>query len=342
MAHVTRRGMTLSPPVVARCIASTAAMKPTSLLFAGQGAQRVGMAQALSPGAQRRADRMYDEASSVLGYDLGAVVRDGPPSTLTQTTYAQPALLVAGLAAVEQLKHDSPEYLPRCHATAGVSLGEYCALAFAGALTFGDAVRLVGIRATAMQAAADAVEGRMATVVGLDDRELEIVCAEAAAATGEHCSVSNFLFPRGRVIAGASSAVDAAWGLVKGKYGRRVVIRGLEVSGAFHTPLMQPAVEALRAAVTATTLALPTVTVYANATGEPYTSTAEIREGLVQQLTSPVLWEQTITNSRFFVDYFPSTPQGVQNCFILYVELLPRFPLTLILRVQIRRAHDVP
>lgn len=206
--------------------------------------------------------------------------------------HAQPALLIAGLAAVEQLRLDDPSALEQVSAVGGLSLGEYTALVHAGAMSFEDALRVVGVRARAMQEAGKAAPGKMATVINLDDSALNSAVTTAAEKTGEVVAVSNLLFPKGRVVGGTPAAVDAVVEDCKAR--GRVIVKELKVSGAFHTALMAGAQPPLAEALAGVTIKIPSVPVIANTTGKPYASVDEIRAELVKQIVEPVRWEQSI------------------------------------------------
>jgi len=270
--------------------ASPIAAETNALLFCGQGAQTVGMtAEQL---AIPEVARMFEVATDLLGYDLKQIVLHGPPEALNQTEHAQPALLIAGLAAVHKLQADDPGALSRVTAVAGLSLGEYTALVHAGALTFEDAIKVVGVRARAMQSAGKEAPGKMATVINLDDATLDAIVAEVSAQTGDVIAVSNLLFPKGRVLGGTPAALSAAVSAVKAR--GRVIVKELQVSGAFHTELMAKAQKPLADALAEVDISIPKIPVIANTTGKPYTSIDEIRTELVKQIVAPVLWEQSV------------------------------------------------
>jgi [acyl-carrier-protein] S-malonyltransferase len=233
--------------------------------------------------------RMYDDASVVLGYDLAEACWNGPKSRLDSTVVSQPALFVASLAALETLRQDEPAAAGKCVATAGLSLGEYTALAFADALSFTDGLRVVKARGEAMQAAADATPGSMVSILGLNEAAVEEVCA-AASASGP-IQIANLLCPGNTVLSGSVAACDALEKLVEAKNGRTM---RLSVAGAFHTSLMKPADEALAVALAGVTIRPPRVPVWSNVDAKPHTDPEEIRDLLVRQVVQPVLWEQTI------------------------------------------------
>jgi [acyl-carrier-protein] S-malonyltransferase len=261
----------------------------TAFLFPGQGAQTVGMAAALCQSLPAAND-LFVRASAVLGYDLLAVCAAGPAERLNATDVSQPAIFVASLAALEQLKASDPDAPGHVFATAGLSLGEYTALAFAGALAFEDGVRLVQARGRAMQAAADAAPSGMTGVLGMDLPDVDALVREARGA--DTLEVANLLCPGNTVVSGALAAVERLEQLCVDKGGIRTV--RLAVAGAFHTPLMKPADEALARALEGVPLAAPRVPVWSNVDARPHTDPAEIRALLVRQVVAPVRWEDTL------------------------------------------------
>ncbi|MFO0847479.1 MAG: ACP S-malonyltransferase [Gemmataceae bacterium] len=263
-------------------------MPRTAFLFPGQGAQTVGMAGDLC-GKLPAAKELFDRASAVLGYDLLAVCVNGPAERLNATDVSQPAIFVASLAALEQLKATEPAALDGVVATAGLSLGEYTALAFAGALSFEDGVRVVKARGQAMQAAAEATPSGMASVLGLEAEQVEALVNEARPAGT--LEVANLLCPGNTVVSGTTAAIDEVCKLAEAR-GLRTV--RLAVAGAFHTALMKPADEKLAAALAGITLAAPRVPVWSNVDAKPHTDPAEIAPLLVRQVLSPVRWEETL------------------------------------------------
>jgi [acyl-carrier-protein] S-malonyltransferase len=263
-------------------------MPPTAFLFPGQGAQYVGMAKALCDSLPA-ARRLFDEAAAVLGYDLLAVCAGGPEAKLNSTAVSQPAIFVAGLAALEALRQREPDAEKDATAAAGLSLGEYTALVFAGALSFADGLRVVQKRGEAMQAAADAQPGAMVAVLGPDQAAVEGLCDQARG--GGVLQLANLLGPGNVVVSGDRSACDALEKLAEAA-GARVV--RLAVAGAFHTRLMKPADDALAAALAGVTIRTPRLPVWSNVDARPHTDPEEIRGLLVRQVVSPVLWEQTL------------------------------------------------
>eukprot|EP00047_Mylnosiga_fluctuans_P021063 m.99882 g.99882 ORF g.99882 m.99882 type:complete len:280 (-) comp8734_c0_seq2:272-1111(-) len=223
----------------------------TAFLFPGQGSQEPKMlASVLSiPAVQE----MLDKAKDILGYDLQEIIMNGSED-IHKTIYCQPALLIAGLAAVEKLSRDQSDAVRFCEGAAGLSLGEYTALVFAQAISFEDALRLVKIRAEAMQRCADTRKGEMLSVVGLDDPDLQAMCDQAAAATGQTVRIANYLFKQGRVVSGEPAAIAEVTRLATPK-ATKVML--LKVSGAFHSSLMDGARDDLKRALADTTVPPP-------------------------------------------------------------------------------------
>lgn len=266
-------------------------MPQTAFLFPGQGAQSVGMAKKLCanlPAAQR----LFDEAANILGYNLLDVCVNGPADKLNSTAISQPAIYVASLAALESLRAKEPAVEAEVVAAAGLSLGEYTALAFTGALSFADGLRLVQRRGQAMQAAADATPSGMVSVLGMTQDQVEALCAKAGAAG--MVRIANLLCPSNIVVSGAKAGCDEVERLAP-DMGAMKTIR-LAVAGAFHTDIMKPADEKLAAALAQCQMQAPRVPVWSNVDARPHTDPAEIRGLLVRQVLQPVLWEQTMRN----------------------------------------------
>jgi [acyl-carrier-protein] S-malonyltransferase len=260
----------------------------TAFLFPGQGAQSVGMGKDLVA-ARPEARALFEEASRVLGYDLLDVCVNGPKEKLDSTAVSQPAIYVASLAALEQLKVEKPDVVAACSRAAGLSLGEYTALAFAGAFSFADGLRLVQKRGEAMQAAADATSGAMVAVILMDEAKLQgLVCA--AESLGP-VRIANFLCPGNLVVSGATAAVDHVQAAAEAA-GHRC--SRLAVAGAFHTELMKPADEQLARALESVTLSAPRMPVWSNVDAQPHTDPAEIRALLVRQVVEPVHMEMLL------------------------------------------------
>lgn len=264
-------------------------MAKSAVLFPGQGAQAVGMAGALcqsSPAAHAR----FHQASNILGYDLLSVCVNGPAERLNATDVSQPAIFVASLAALEKLQADQPDALADVAAAAGLSLGEYTALVFAGAMTFEDGLRVVKARGEAMQAAADATPSGMVALIGIDVADVEALVAEARAAG--MLEIANYLCPGNTVVSGSLAALDRVEQLCQEKGGIRAT--RLAVAGAFHTELMKPADEQLAAALAGIPLVAPRIPVWSNVDARPHTEPDLIRELLIKQVLAPVRWEETM------------------------------------------------
>jgi [acyl-carrier-protein] S-malonyltransferase len=264
-------------------------MARTALLFPGQGAQFVGMGAQLAAGLPQ-ARALFDEAAEVLGYDLHGLCVNGPSERLNATDVSQPAIYVASLAALEQLKATDPAVLDSVVGTAGLSLGEYTALTFASSLSFRDGLTIVQARGRAMQAAAEAIPSGMISVIGMNADEVEALVAEAR--TVDVLEVANLLCPGNVVVSGTTAALDRLEQLCQTRGGIRTV--RLSVAGAFHTRLMKPADERLAEALDQIEVRAPRVPVWSNVDARPHSDAAEIRALLVRQVITPVLWEKTM------------------------------------------------
>ena len=256
-----------------------------AFVFPGQGSQSVGMMSGWGDRAEVRAT--FSEASDALGQDLWALVADGPAELLNQTVNTQPAMLAADIAAwrVWQTAGGTTPVL-----LAGHSLGEYAALVAAGALGFADAVRLVRLRAEAMQAAVPEGVGAMAAILGLDDDAVRAVCADAA--SGEVVEAVNLNSPGQVVIAGNKAAVERAMVLAKEKGAKRAL--PLPVSVPSHSSLMLPAAEKLLAHLQGVPIVAPTIPVLHNTDVQSHSEPATIRAALAKQLHTPVRWVETV------------------------------------------------
>jgi len=266
-------------------------MPQTAFLFPGQGAQAVGMAKTLCE-TLPAAKNLFDQAAEALGYDLLSLCIHGPAETLNSTNHSQPAIFVASLAALEQLKVTEPAALEQGVAAAGLSLGEYTALVFAGAISFRDGVKLVQARGNAMQAAADAAPSSMLSIIGLDIPDVESLVAEGRDAGS--LEIANYLCPGNIVISGAKAAIEKVEQIAAERGGIRTA--KLAVAGAFHTQFMQPAVAPLAAMLETIELKPPAIPVWSNVDAQPHTDPAEIRSLLIRQVVSPVRWEETLRN----------------------------------------------
>jgi [acyl-carrier-protein] S-malonyltransferase len=258
----------------------------TALLFPGQGSQRVGMGRDLAH-AYEAARRVYEEADEVLGFALSRLCFDGPEAELRLTRHNQPANLTTSIAVLRVLEGRGLAF----EIVAGHSLGEWSALVAAGSLSLRDAVRLVHLRGTFMQEAVPVGQGGMAAVIGLDLPAARAVC-ERASRPGEPVDPANLNGGGQIVISGHAAAIKRALVEARAAGAKRAV--PLPVSAPFHCSMMQPAAERLAAVLADVQLAAPRVPVVSNATAEPTQDPARIKELLVQQVKSPVRWEESI------------------------------------------------
>jgi [acyl-carrier-protein] S-malonyltransferase len=258
-------------------------MSKTALLFAGQGAQVVGMGKDLAekfPAAKA----WFDRANTSLGYDLAGICFNGPDAELTKTENAQPGIFLVSWVAFQLLKEHAPSL--KFDATAGLSLGEFTALTAAGAMSFEDGLRVVRQRGKFMQEACDTTRGGMAAVIGLDEAPTREVCAEAGVV------LANLNCPGQLVISGEAEKIAKAVELAKAKGAKRAI--PLPVAGAYHSPLMASAQSKLQAELAKVKLSVPTVPVISNVTAQPHGGPGEISAHLVEQVTSSVLWENSM------------------------------------------------
>jgi [acyl-carrier-protein] S-malonyltransferase len=237
------------------------------------------------------ARKLYDRAADILRYDLAGVCFEGPAEQLDTTVVSQPALFVTSLAALESLKSQSPEVVENCRAAAGLSLGEYTAMVFAGVMDFETGLRIVQQRGEAMQQAADAQPSGMVSILGLDAPQIEQLCDEVRD-KGEVLQIANLLCPGNIVVSGHNAACERVAEAAQ-KAGAMKAIP-LPVAGAFHTPIMQPAVERLVAALAGATLRAPRIPVVSNVDAQAHDDPEEIRRLLVRQVVAPVQWEQSM------------------------------------------------
>src|SRR5215510_14124624 len=258
-------------------------MTKTALLFAGQGAQVVGMGRDLAT-AFPAAKTIFDRANVALGYDLASVCFNGPEAELTRTENAQPGIFLVSWVALQLLLERVPGL--SFDGTAGLSLGEFTALAAAGALSFEDGLRVVRQRGRFMQEACDVTQGGMAAVIGLDETPTREVCAEAGVV------LANLNCPGQLVISGESEKILKAVDLAKAKGAKRAI--PLPVAGAYHSPLMASAQPKLQAELAKTRISAPVVPVISNVTAQPHAAPNEISVRLVEQVTSSVRWEESM------------------------------------------------
>ncbi len=267
-------------------------MSTIAFLFPGQGAQSVGMGRQLCADLPA-AKAIFDEANEILGYDLANICFNGPEAELNSTVISQPALFVTSMAALEKLKVDSPETIARCQAAAGLSLGEYTAITFAGGLSFADGLRLVQRRGEAMQAAADETPSGMVSVLGLEPDVVEKVCDDARL-DDEILQVANLLCPGNIAVSGNRASCEAVVPVATTAGAMKCI--PLAVAGAFHTPIMQSAVDKLAEALATVEINEARIPVYSNVDARPHRSPDEFRELLVRQVCAPVLWQESMQN----------------------------------------------
>ena len=261
-------------------------MSKTSFLFPGQGAQTVGMGAQLAS-ALPSAKHLFDSAAKILGYDLLELCTNGPAEKLNSTVYSQPALFVCSLAALEKLKEESPEVIDTCAVTAGLSLGEYTSLVFSDAIDFESGLRLVQSRGQAMQEASDAVPSGMVSILGMELDKIESLCDEAR--EGGVLQVANHLCPGNIVVSGSQGACQRIAELAESAGAMKVI--PLAVAGAFHTSIMQPAVDKLTSALNEVTIQRSRIPVISNVDAQPHDEPEDLRSLLIQQVVNPVQWE---------------------------------------------------
>jgi [acyl-carrier-protein] S-malonyltransferase len=254
-------------------------------VFPGQGSQAEGMGKELYE-TNTQANELFEQANSILGWRITDVMFDGSKEDLTETKVTQPAVF---LECIVRAKIAGAAFQPA--AVAGHSLGEFTALAAAGALSFESALLLVSQRAFAMQKACEINEGTMAAVLGMEDADVEKICRGIDT---EIVVPANYNSPGQLVISGSKKGIEIAAEKLSAAGAKRVLV--LAVGGAFHSPLMQPAQDELEQAISATQFSRPVCPVYQNVHAMPVTDPEEIRQNLVKQLTAPVRWAQSIEN----------------------------------------------
>ncbi|MCA8987774.1 MAG: ACP S-malonyltransferase [Planctomycetaceae bacterium] len=265
-------------------------MASHAFLFPGQGAQHIGMGVQIAR-TYPAAKAMFERAAEILGYDLLEICANGPEEKLNATAVCQPALYVCSLAALEIVRDRQPELLEQANYAAGLSLGEYTALAFAEALSFEDGLRVVDVRGRAMQAAADATPSGMVSLLLLEPEKVQELC-EQASDVGL-LQIANYLCPGNLVVSGAQTACEKVVGLAEAASGRPIP---LKVAGAFHTPIMQSATEKLAEILQSVTITAPKIPVISNVDATAHSDPEEIRRILVQQVVHPVLWEKSMNS----------------------------------------------
>jgi [acyl-carrier-protein] S-malonyltransferase len=265
-------------------------MKSVGILFPGQGAQSVGMGRWLC-NSYPTARRTFDQASEILRYDLANLCHEGPAEQLNATEFSQPALFVVGMAAANVLAEEHPERISAVTAAAGLSLGEYTAVCFAGGLQFADGLRLVQRRGQAMQAASDLVRSGMASVLGLDLDTVQQLC-EQCRHEDEVLQPANLLCKGNIAVSGHLTAIERL--IPAATEAGAIKVIALSVAGAFHTSLMEPAVEKLQTALSEMPITDTRIPVYSNVDAAPHQSSDEIRSLLGRQVVGPVKWEDSI------------------------------------------------
>ena len=264
----------------------------TAFVFPGQGSQAVGMGKALAE-AFPAARAVYAEVDEALSQKLSTLMFEGPETELTLTSNAQPALMAVSMAVLRVLEAEAGLDLAReAKFVAGHSLGEYSALAAAGAFTLADTARLLRLRGDAMQKAVPVGEGAMAALLGLDLAAGLDICAEAAAATGLVCQIANDNGGGQVVASGSRAAVEKAMEIAKARGVKRAI--PLPVSAPFHCALMQPAADAMARALSEVAIKTPRVPLVANVLAAPLSDPEEIRLRLVEQVTGTVRWSESI------------------------------------------------
>ncbi|HVJ85231.1 MAG TPA: ACP S-malonyltransferase [Caulifigura sp.] len=263
-------------------------MSRIGFLFPGQGAQHVGMGKAIA-GQFPKAARLYEQANEILGYDLRKLCFEGPSEELDETVISQPAIFVTSLACLEKLRAENPDVALSCEMTAGLSLGEYTALVFSGAMSFEDGLRLVQKRGQAMQDAADAKPSGMVSILLLSLEQVQAI-RDQASAEGL-LEIANYLCPGNLVLSGENAACLKAAELAQAQGGRPIP---LAVAGAFHTNIMKPADERLAEAIAGVPMKTPEIPVVSNVDARTHTDPAELKQILVKQVISPVRWEDSI------------------------------------------------
>lgn len=253
-------------------------------VFPGQGAQHPGMGKSHYDNAF--AKRMFNQADDILGFKISDIMFNGTEEELKQTKVTQPAIFLHSVIAFKSIEGAEP------HMVAGHSLGEFSALVVNGTLSFEDGLKLVSMRAQAMQKACELIPSTMAAVLGLEDEKVEEVCATVSQESGEVVVPANYNCPGQLVISGSLKGIELACEAMKAAGAKRALV--LPVGGAFHSPLMEPAKEELAAAIKTTAFHKGLCPVYQNVVAKAVTDTEQIRQNLIDQLTGAVRWTQSV------------------------------------------------
>jgi [acyl-carrier-protein] S-malonyltransferase len=256
-------------------------------VFPGQGAQFTGMGKELFESSEK-AREMFLKANEILGFDITKIMFEGPDEALKQTNVTQPAVFLHSVILGSTITDFKPDMV------AGHSLGEFSALVMAGALSFEDGLKLVAQRAAAMQKACELNPSTMAAVLNLSDQIVEEVCAAVSKENNEIVVAANYNCPGQLVISGSIEGINMACVKMLEAGAKRALV--LQVGGAFHSPLMEPARQELADAIQNTNFEIPVCPIYQNVNAKPSTDITVIKENLIAQLTAPVRWTQTIQN----------------------------------------------
>lgn len=256
-----------------------------AFVFPGQGSQFKGMGKEHNDNSVF-AKKLFEQSNEILGFRISDIMFNGTDEDLKQTDVTQPAVFLHSIVAYRTIESASPEMV------AGHSLGEFSALVANGTLSFEDALQLVAVRARAMQKACELNPSTMAAVLGLADEKVEATCANVQKETGEVVVAANYNCPGQLVISGSIKGIDIACERMKAAGAKRAIV--LPVGGAFHSPLMEPAKEELKAAIEATKFHNPTCAVYQNVAAKAVMDKDEIKQNLIDQLTSAVRWTQSV------------------------------------------------
>ncbi|MEP7373092.1 MAG: ACP S-malonyltransferase [Chitinophagaceae bacterium] len=256
-----------------------------AFIFPGQGSQFPGMGKE-QYNTSAFAKKLFEQANEVLGFRISDIMFDGTDEDLKQTNVTQPAVFLHSIMAFKSIDGAKPDMV------AGHSLGEFSALVANGTLSFHNALRLVSIRAKAMQKACELNPSTMAAILGLADEKVEAICAEVQSETGEVVVPANYNCPGQLVISGSIKGIEIACERLKAAGAKRALV--LPVGGAFHSSLMEPAREELKAAIESTDFHTPTCAVYQNVAAKAVFEKDEVKQNLIDQLTGPVRWTQSV------------------------------------------------